>query len=273
MNERSLPCGQSPPNNSRHTVSWLRATLHSIALSILLLCTCACPPKAPSVPPIIQRSSPASPVSLSFSQISDNALAVTLATTARPGPTTVDIRNLLTQSISSTTVDTSTAGSTGAHFVLPTPWNGELKITSPGRDRATESIFVAIVIEPVLPDTDDRPARIIYGPSGRSSVRFEKGNSPPAGTQIFFTSPVNAISPPVGLDGDLVNIGLIPSPPKAATGVIGLTPWSPSDSRLSVHVYDPNNRQWSALPSRPGRDGTVFATGPVPGLYALAVGP
>lgn len=266
MNERSMLRSLSV-DDPRRAAAWIRIAPWAAAPLF-----CVCLTTSSSAQPLVVPSTPASPVPLVMSQVSDRSIAVRLAGSARRGVTTVELRNLRDQTITSVDVDTSAPGSA---FVLPTPWNGELRITRPADPGVrAASAFVAVVVEPVLTDAGGGPPRIIFGPNGRTSVRFAENNSPPQGTQIVITSPaISTPAPPPRLVGDPVEIGFMPSPPHPTTGVVGLTPWStPARGRLVVNVFDPTTQRWSALPSHVGRDGTVYASGPLPGVYALTVG-
>lgn len=264
MNERSMLPGPSVDDARRG--AWIRSAPWAAAPLLCVCLTTALPAQTIVVP-----STRPSPIPLAMSRVSDRSIAVSLAGGAQPGVTKVELRNLGDQTLTSVDVDTMAPGST---FVLPSPWNGELRIMRPGAGGIpATSAFVAVVVEPVLPDAGGGPHRILYGPNGRSSVRFSANGTPPHGTQVFITSPAISMQPsPARLVGDPVEIGFMPSLPRQTTGVVGLTPWTPPRrGRLVVSVFDPPTRRWSVLPSRAGRDGTVYATGPLPGVYALTV--
>ena len=229
------------------------------------------PKSAAAAKPVAGPSTSASPapVALALSRISDRSVSVRFDRAQWPAGTTVRARNLLDQSITSLEAGASEGGPL---FVLPAPWDGELMITRPAAPGSVVMPqFVAVVVTPVVaPPEGDRP-RLIYGPRGLSIVRFSKEGAPPEGTQVFITSPpISAVEPPRKLAGDLVEIGLLPRSPLAITALVGLTPWSPpAKGQLVLNVYDPKGQRWTALPSHAARDGTVFATGPVPGAYSL----
>jgi hypothetical protein len=231
---------------------------------------CVCLATSSMAQPMVVPATPPSPFPLAMSRVSDRSIAVRLAGIARPGVTRVELRNLRDQTITSVDVDTSAARPT---FALPAPWNGELRITRPAAPGVPAAVaFVGVVVEPVLPDVAGGPPRIIFGPNGRTSVRFAERGNPPERAQVVITSPaMSAPAPPAGSVGDPVEIAFMPSLPRPTTGVVGLTPWSPPARALVVNVFDPATRRWSALHSHVGHDGTVFATGPLPGVYALTV--
>ena len=178
-------------------------------------------------------------------------------------------RNLLDQSITPLDVH---AAEGGPVVVLPAPWDGELKIAPPGAPGAdVMPEFFSVVVMPVIADPAADGLRTIYGPRGLSSVRFATEGAPSAGAHVFLASPpISSVEPPSKLAGDAVEIELLPRSALGITALVGLRPWAPSaKARLVLNVYDPKGGRWNALPSHTARDGTVFATGPVPALYAV----
>ena len=225
-------------------------------------------PKAAAARAIVVAPDVKPRVPMALSRINDRSVAVRLEGAERPGMTVVRLHNLRDQTTTSVNVDTAASDPS---FALPAPWDGELMVMRPAAPgKPVEPALVAMVVEPIVaPPAGEHPP-IIYGPSGWSRVRFEKDAVPLEGTQVFIASPaVSKIAPPAKAIGDAVEIGLIPA--QATTAVVGLFWPAPKGERLVLSVYQARRRGWTELPSRPARDGMVYATGPVPGLYALTV--
>jgi hypothetical protein len=204
-------------------------------------------------------------VAMALSRIDERSVGVKLDGAGR-GKTVVHLHNLRDQTTTTVSVDTA-----GASFALPAPWDGELMVIRPAAPRRpAEPALVAVVVEPIVAPPAGEHPRTIFGPSGWSSVRFEKDAVPLAGTQVFITSPaVSKVAPPEKAIGDPVEIGLMPA--QATTAIVGLSfPLQPAE-RLVLSVYDPKRRGWTALPSRAARDGMVYATASLPGIFALTV--
>jgi hypothetical protein len=271
LGTRSSPEMFLPPWTSSVRIRRWTHSAACVALGSMCVYASACFSSTQPKPIVLSRTPP-SPVSVSFSHIDDHSIAARLSTT-RPGVTMVDLRSALDQTTTSATVNTSVES---AGFVLPTPWDGELKITrSEGGKTASDSAFVGIVVKLVPAAAAGIPPQIIYGPQGRVSVRLaESGNLQPR-TNIVIASPATSIPPlPPGLVGDPVEIGFIPPPPSTIPDVVGLAPWlPPPNAQLVVSRFDPTSKVWSRLRSHTARDGTVFASGPLPGVYALTVTP
>jgi len=230
-------------------------------------------PKSPRTERTVPATTPSPfPVTLALSNAGDRFISVRFAGARWPAGTTVHARNLLDQRI--TRLDAADTED-GPMVVIPAPWDGELKISQPAAPgTVVMPEFIAVVVAPLIPPPEGKPPRLIYGPKGWSSVRFTKEGAPPDGSQIFIVSPpVSAVVRPGRLASDAVEIGLLPGSPLAMTAVVGLRPWSPqARDRQVLNVYDAKRRAWTALPSHADRYGTVFATGPIPGLYAVTAG-
>ncbi|MCU1303141.1 MAG: hypothetical protein JWQ87_3425 [Candidatus Sulfotelmatobacter sp.] len=125
------------------------ATLRIALLSISCMLI-GCGRKVPPVRPVIQTDRAPAPLLLAYSPAGGRSVAVRLLESAPSGVVTLQFRNNLSQSVSSSAINTADPKSAALPLVLPTPWSGDLQMIFVAHGKVpAQSKFVGIVIKPV----------------------------------------------------------------------------------------------------------------------------